>query len=133
MGQLIKAEPGDAIISSATNRVLLNVNGVLRLFKEAGEEHPFGIEEYVKQAGPFFYNTVYTPSKEFITLAVISQGTTNEHSFMYINGKETAELEYHGSITPATFIIPIGQTWKIKGATPGELKSVAYAFFPASV
>lgn len=36
MSQIIKAEPGDAIISTGTGRVLLNVKGVLKLLKTGG-------------------------------------------------------------------------------------------------
>lgn len=35
--ELIRAEPGDAIISTATGRILLNVKGKLRLLKGGGD------------------------------------------------------------------------------------------------
>ena len=126
-GGEIQAEPGDAILSSSSGRVLLNQEGQLTEIKSS----KFAlIEKYVKQKGPFFYNTIYTPSKEFVTLAVISPGFQNP-GFVFIGGEEVAEIEFHGSVVPMTFIIPKDTTWEIKAIGSTELKSVAYAFFPS--
>ncbi len=127
-GEETQAEPGDAVISSSSGRLLLNQGGKLTQIQSSKFSL---IEKYVKQPGRFFYNTPYTPSSEYVTLAIISQGTANGFSYLYIDGGEVAELQYQGSITPMTLIIPKGQTWEIRGLHNGELRSVAYAFFPS--
>jgi hypothetical protein len=125
--QSIVAEPGDAIISASSGRLLLNENGKLTRI----QSNIFGIEKYFKPSGKFFYNTAYTPSNQFITLAIISTKEQNP-SHVFIGGTEVAEIEYHGSVVPMTFIIPKETTWEVKAAGTEELKSVAYAFFPSA-
>lgn len=64
--EIVKAEPGDAIISSATGRVLLNVKGKLQLFKEGGKESGGG------NIGTKYETLAYTKAQQEAGPIVIS-------------------------------------------------------------
>lgn len=141
VGNELQAEPGDAVLSSSSGRLLMNQEGKLTEIKSSKFSL---VEKYIKQPGPFSFFKAYIPSTEFVTLAIISQAGGEEtpayKTGLYIDKNEVGELEYHGSVIPMTLIIPKGQGWELRAFAENSkfqktleeehLKSVAYAFFP---
>lgn len=130
MGELIKAEPGDAIISSATNRILLNVNGILRLFKEGGTEQQLsvaGYQEITEAKGQTL--GVYTiPAQErarFI-LCIFTINEAEHSGTIIIAGNPIAITERSGSVgidykTTLTVVLPPGIPCTIEGSNPSHV------------
>ena len=125
-GEEVQAEPGDAVISSSSGRLLVNQEGKLTQIKASKFSL---IEKYVKQTGEFVEGKEYIASTEFVTLALISHGGPPENKALFIDKTEVSEIQYEGSIIPFTLILPKEQSWEIRGGST-KLKSVAYAFFP---
>lgn len=130
MGEIIKAEPGDAIISSATNRILLNVNGILRKFKEGGEEQQLSVSGYqeISAAKGKTLGTYEIPAAEHarFILCIFTINEAENFGTMTVGGHTIAITERSGSVgvnyrTTLTIVLPPNEPCLIKGNNPAHV------------
>jgi hypothetical protein len=126
MGTIIKAEPGDAVISTATGRILLNIQGKLSLLKTGGGSGGNRLSAPQEVNVTRGSKIDYTPSPTHDAIVTASLGRFfligPNHISIFVDG----ELVIPGQIIEtahATFTFPVkaGGTWSFEiGSHGGE-------------
>jgi hypothetical protein len=123
-GSEVQAEPGDAVISSSSGRLLLNQEGKLTQIKNESQLSVTGYREIPGSKGKTLgtYEIKPTENARFI-LCIFTISSAENFGTMTVAGNEIAITERSGSVglnyrTTLTIVLPPGVPCTIKGSNP---------------